>query len=322
MNQLIQSLFSFYLIVLIGFFCGKILKKYNKSLRKLFTFILIYILTPLLIFFSFLLPNFNFSFLIVLNIILFEVSLVFFSQLFIYFIFLRNRDPSQNKRKGALLMLVAFPNAMLFPLPIVLSVFGTNLVPVLVIFSLSAMVLRGTWLTYLSIYYGEKETDINYKETFKKIITFPPTFALLISILITPFNFPFKISLITVLNDIFSLITTIVGALLIGILLVNIEFSHIKNNKNDFLIVFLMRIGFSLLLFSILSQFLIFPRNIRSTILIVLLLIYIDPPAVTNTAYAEYFELDEKFTAFSVISITIFAMLYIPFFLFLSTYLF
>ena len=85
--------------------------------------------------------------------------------------------------------------------------------------------------------------------------------------------------------------------------------------NKDFIIVLFIRVGFSFILFLILAQFLKFPPETSQIILIILMLLFVDPPAVSSVAYAEYFELDYEFSGFCVFTITIMAIVYVPLFI-------
>ncbi len=321
MSDLFTTLSIFYLIIFCGFIFGRIFKKHNQQIRKTISSILLFIITPPLIFFAFFLSEISLNILIVLNIIIFQIILVFTSQFITYFIFLRKRKNDQKKRSGAILNLVAFPNAMIFPLPIVLSLFGTDYVIILVIFSLIAMILRSTWATYLNIYFGAKKEQ-TVKENFKKMIAFPPTLTLIACVILKGFNLTFNEEILAIIRDCISYSGTLLGAILIGVLIVNINFNKVKSFKKDFFIVLIIRLGFSFFLFLFLGLFLTFPPDMSKITLTILLLLYIDPPAITNTTYAEYFELDKEFSAFCVITITILAIFYIPLIIMLGMILF
>jgi predicted permease len=90
----------------------------------------------------------------------------------------------------------------------------------------------------------------------------------------------------------------------------------------DFIKVLLIRVGFSFILFFTLAKLIRFPPENSQIILIILMILFVDPPAVSNVAYSEYFELDYEFTGFCVFTITIMAIVYIPIFIFLGLWLF
>jgi predicted permease len=235
---------------------------------------------------------------------------------------LRKKGKEENQRKGSILSLIAFPNAFLFPLPIVLSLFGPKYIVILIIFSLSAQVLRSTLLTYQCIYFGKKMKT--YVQNLKELITFPPTIALIISVILNLLGIRLNQEIYITINEILSRITSMLGAFIIGLLLVNFDFSKFREFiiDQDFIMVLLIRVLFSFILFLVLSQFLLFPPETSHIILIILMLLFVDPPAVSNVAYAEFFELDYEFSGFCVFTITIMAIIYIPLFILLGLWLF
>ena len=311
MIELFIALLTFYFLIFIGYIFGRFFKKNNEELRKYLSSILLFILAPPLILLAFLLPNESLNSSIILFIIVFQLILVFSTQLVAFFFFLRKRNDEENQRKGSILSLVAFPNAFLFPLPIVLSLFGSEYIIILVIFSLSAQVLRGTLLTYQCIYYG-KANFKTFKQNLKELLIFPPTFTLIISIFLNLIGIRLNQEFFININMFLSRITSIVGAFFIGILLININFSKIRIFKKDFIIVFFIRVIFSFFLFILTIIFIRILSEIGQIILVILLLLYVNPPAITNISYAEYFELDHDFSAFCVFIITISAIIYIP----------
>ena len=311
MIDLFIALLTFYLLIIVGYIFGRIFKSYNAKIRRLLSFTLLFILSPPLILLAFLLPNQSLNSSVILFIIVFQLILVSSTQFIAYLFFLRKRGAEQDQRKGSILSLVAFPNAFLFPLPIILSLFGSEYIIILVIFSSSALVLRSTLLTYQCIYYG-KENMKTFRQNLKEMLTFPPTITLIISVVLNIFGIRLNQEYFLTINTLISRITSVVGAIFIGVLLVNINFDKIQIFKKDFSIVFFIRVVFSLFLFIVIIRILTFLSELGQIILIILLLLYVDPPAVTNISYAEYFQLDHDFSAFCVFSITILAVIYIP----------
>lgn len=321
MSNLVVDLSIFYFLIFIGFISGIVFKKYNERIRKALTFVLIYILTPILIFLAFFISNVTFGVSDVINIVVYRLILLFISQFFLYFIFLRKRGVEHNPRKGTMLSMVGFPNTGLFPMPIVLAFFGSEFIPILIIFSITALTLRGTWLTWLCIRFGKEEGN-GVLKTIKQIFSFPPTIALIICVILLSLNVEFDQEFLIVVDDIVSSFTSIAGNLLIGVLLVNINFKQIKEYKKDFSIVVFMRVVFSCILFFLVAIFLTFPLEIKSPTFTILLILYVCPPAILSTTFAEYFKLDKEFTAFSVFTMTIMAIFYIPIFLIIGLIIF
>ncbi|MFX1338990.1 MAG: AEC family transporter [Promethearchaeota archaeon] len=322
MNGLFFALLIFYLVIALGYIFGRIFKSKSKEIGKYLSFILLFILAPPLVLFAFLIPNESLEISVIINIVIFQIILVFTSQFVAYLIILRKKGTEDNQRKGSILSIVSFPNAFLFPLPIVLSLFGPGYIVILVIFSLSAQILRSTLLTYQCIYYGKKTKT--YLDSLKELITFPPTVALIISVILNLLGIRLTQEIYITFNEILSTITSIFGALIIGLLLVNFDFSRFRQfiiNK-DFIMVLIVRVGYSFVLFLILVQLLKFSSEMSPIILIILMILFVDPPAVSNVAYAEYFELDYEFSGFCVFTITMMAIIYIPIFIFLGIWLF
>lgn len=323
MSDLLVNLLLIYLLILIGYILGKLTKKYNSQIRLALSFAVLYILTPILIFLSFFTSNIVFGIAEITSFVMLRLIVCFIPQLFVFMIFLKKRPVEENGRKGSIISQSGFANNVLFPLPIVLVLFGTEFVPILITFSITALVLRGTWLTWLCIRYGGKgEEDYGIKKTIKQILTFPPTLTILLCLILLPFNLQFDQGVIVPLNDITSIIISIFGNILIGFMLVNVNFKMIREFKNDFALVTFVRVGFCALLFLPISLFLYYPPEIRTSTLTILFILFSGPPAILNTTFAEYFDMDKEFTAFCVVTITIFALIYTPLFILLGLAIF
>ncbi len=322
MNDLFIALLTFYLVIAIGYIFGRIFKNKNEEIGKYLSFILLFILAPPLVLFAFLLPNQALNESIIINIIIFQIILISATQILAYILIIRNKGKEDNQRKGSILSVVSFPNAFLFPLPIVLSLFGSEYIAVLIIFSLSAQIFRSTLLTYECILYGKNTKS--YLDNLKEMLTFPPTIALVISLILNLLGVRFTQEIFISINELLSRATSLLGAIIIGVLLVKFDFSKFREfiGDIDFIKVLLIRVGFSFILFFILAQLIKFPPENSQIVLIILMLLFVDPPAVSNVAFAEYFELDYEFSGFCVFTITIMAIMYVPIFIFLGLWLF
>lgn len=321
MSDLFVNLSIFYFLIFLGIVIGRLFKKHNEKIRTAITFILIYILCPLLVFFAFFVSNITFGFGDIFNIILYRLILLFISQFVLYFIFLRKRGVDQNPRKGTMLSMVGFPNAGIFPIPIILAFFGSEFIPIVILFSITALTMRGTWLTWLCIRFGKKRND-GILKSIKQILSFPPTLAIILCVILLSFGAEFDQTVLTIADDVVSNITSIIGNFLIGIMLVNLNFKQIHEFKKDFSIVVFMRVIFSSLLFFLIAIFLTFPLEIKSQTLTILLIMFVCPPAILSITFAEYFELDKEFTAFTLFTMTIMAIFYVPIYLLIGLILF
>ncbi len=320
MNDLVVNLILFYILILIGYLLGLGLKKFNDEIRKILTFILLFILTPITIFLA-LFTAIPFGFIEIAVFVILRITLCFVPQFFAFFVFLRKRSEAENPRKASILNMSGFPNNVLFPMPIILAFFGTDYIPILITFSITALIIRGTWLTWLCVHYGS-EREHGFKSAIKQIIMFPPTITIILCLILLGFNVQFDQAILSVFKDINSILIFVFGNILIGFMLVNLDFKQIRVFKKDFSIVLFMRVAFSSLLFLGISFLLVFPTEIRTNTLTTLLILYMGPPAVLNTTFAEYFELDKEFTAFCVFFITILAMIYTPLFLLIGIAIF
>lgn len=228
--------------------------------------------------------------------------------------------PEEN---GALVLCATFPNALLFPFPIIYAIVGNIGIYYGAIFVFIAMALRNTFGVVLGIMYDPlKETNLNLqksknlqiiKNNILNLVKFPPFLALFIGLFLYLFFGPESINNIPGF-DFFKIISLYGSLLLIGISFKELSQLHPRNALSKdvgkvFLTRFLIAPFFAILILIFLSSspYLAIPLMIQS----------MAPSAISNVLYAKYFNLDESKISLVVTFLTSLALIILPFELFI-----
>ncbi|MHA2073211.1 MAG: AEC family transporter [Candidatus Hodarchaeales archaeon] len=263
----------------------------------------------------------------VLQVILIALLVHFIS---FFSIYLMNRTTREEKpgENGALILCATFPNALLFPFPIILSVVGDVGIYYAAIFVFIAMTLRNTFGVVLGIIYDplkireETEKENKNMEIIKRniinMLKFPPFLALIIGILIYLSSGPETINNIPGF-DVFKTISLYGSLLLIGISFKELSQLHPKN----LLSADVGKVSISRFLVApITTLIFLIPFSTVSYIALPLLIQSMAPSAISNVLYAKYFNLDESKISLIVTFLTLLALVILPFELFVLLILF
>ncbi|MHA1731457.1 MAG: AEC family transporter [Promethearchaeota archaeon] len=215
-----------------------------------------------------------------------------------------------NKEMGAFLLLASFPNAMLYPLPIVLALFPSDLVLILIIFSTMALLVRGTLGTYVSERLGA-DVRPDLLSTVGKLFAFPPFLTIVVSIVIVAVDVPLPTPQLLAVKPAVNLLATAVGAVLVGMILAGLNGPDLRMYWPRVKMVGLWRFGIAAAYFMAVVYFLHFDE-FQTEIRTILLLLVAGPPAVFNVAYAVHFKLERQLAAVSVATITLLALAFLP----------
>jgi len=165
------------------------------------------------------------------------------------------------------------------------------------------------------------QTPTDAKTRIKKILLFPPFIGILISVIFLSLNIPVPLDLFIAIKNPLNSIATICGAALIGMIIVGLKISLVKEYLRPlggvalwrFLGAFLVYLSFAFFLrFSVGSQ------EIRT----ILLIIACGPPAMNNVIYSLYFHFDDTFAAVAVATLTLIGLILLPVWIFLGPLLF
>ncbi|MBD3188561.1 hypothetical protein GF325_17150 [Candidatus Bathyarchaeota archaeon] len=331
-TSLLEGLLTIYIFIGIGLIIGKLLGEYRDRVLKLGTRLAIYVLTPVLVFISLVNTEIVLDFRLVAGIILVQVttSLLLMG---ITFAFVKRRGTMENPKLGGYLLIAGFPNATVFPLPIILSVFGEAYLTIIFLFSSSALVLRGTLGTYTSIKLGsgsiegsgeEKASpteNIDVKKTILKVIGFPPTIGIILAVIFLATGTPLPRDALELIKDPLSAMTSCLGSGIIGLILAGLDTSKLKTYKRDLPACMLIRFVIPFIYFMIVSRFMKFSTD-DTIIKSILLLEVMGPPAIFNALFAVNFGLKPEFVATMVVILTLCMIILAPLIIVVAPFLF
>ena len=251
-----------------------------------------------------------------------------FTSFFTIFLMNRRTEEKSQGENGALALCATFPNALLFPFPIILAIVGDNGLFYAAIFVFIAMALRNTFGVILGIIYdpmkNSQENDQEnqnmqiIKRNMMNLLKFPPFLALFIGMFIYIIFGPESINRIPGF-DIFKTISLYGSLLLIGVSFQDFSQLHPRNilsaeigkvSSTRFLVAPLIVISF------------LIPLATSSGMAITLMIQSMAPPAISNVLYAQYFNLDESKISLVVTFVTLLALIVLPFELFILLWLF
>lgn len=280
---------NIYLGVFFGFiFIRSPLKKYRKE----FIYVTINIFTPFLVFVSFVIIDFADNWFLPMIAALLVTLIGVYTPKIIAKLF------NQTPPVPAELNTAAFSNGLNFPFPIIFA-FAPGGLGYAGMFLAVAIIMRNTVGFVIS------GTKIN-KQVLRQILLFPPVVAIFVGLL----------SRVTILEQTRAIVNLPFWQLIfeIGIFmtLMTVGFSIKKPNIEYKIPIFRVSMSrFVVSLIVVLILILIF--NPTSDIAIPLIVQMVAPPAVYNGLYAERFGLDTELTSQIILTLTIIALLILPF---------
>jgi len=310
--DLIKNLSVVYFFIIIGI-VWRFSPLYREKFTVWFTNIAIWIFFPIVILSSFSdIESFTGQSIIFVTCLAILVHLVSY---FTIYLMSRNLDPSEI---GARVLCSTFPNALLFPFPIIIAIIGSSALFTATLFVFIALVSRNTLGVYLGVYYGSKKmnSSSNVSDSFKldvrKIILdtfkFPPFVALVLGFILYSIYGHTIISILPYIDIIKNL--SLYGSLLI------IGFSFEKFEQ------LLPQNLFSRDILEVsLPRFIISPLFAGSILLLVnapplvsvpLFIQSMAPPAVSNILYGQFFHFDTSKISQLITSLTLLALLILP----------
>lgn len=289
-------------------------KFYKPEYGEWITKITIWVFFPINIISSFAsIESFAGETIIIVTVIAFTVHIASF--LSIHFIS-RNKPPEEV---GARVLCSTFPNSLLFPFPIILAVLGDFALLYASIFVFMAMILRNSLGVLLGIWYNPENTDnsvlrespfLDAKRILLNLLKFPPFLAVIAGFILHATVGPGTIGAFPGLEIIKPI--SLYGALIV----VGISFRGIEQ--------LYPRSLFSKEVFRVSSvRFLIAPLVVLislvilqvhdSFVAITLMIQGMAPPAVINIMYGKFFKLKEDEISLLITSLTLLALLFLPF---------
>lgn len=299
---LLIKLIPLYILI----FAGYIVAKKTKISKETIATLLIYFLSPVVVFYGTTKAP-DIKTLIVIPVLFFILCAV----VGVSFYFISKLCFKENKAIPNLLGFMAGSgNTGYFGLPLVIAFLGESQAYLAILCTLGLVIFENT----LGYYFIAK-SKFSIKEIWIKIIKLPVLYAYLFGVLIYIMN----ITLPTNINDI---ILNVRGAyIVLGMMLIGISLTNIAKFK--------VNITFNFLAF--VAKFVAYPLATLALIYIdnalfgvidnnaknVLLLLSITPLATNSVAYAIKLRVLPDQVAFAVLASTIFALFYIPVFIFM-----
>ena len=320
--DLLSNLFLVYFFILLGIL-WRFSPFYTKEYADWFTKFTIWVFFPISIISSFAKVE-SFAGVIIIQITVITIAVHIGGYLVIRFL---TRDNSSPPDTGALAFTATYPNALLYPFPIILAILGDEAIFYAAIFVFLAMVIRNTFGIIMGSWYsplanGEADDDIivKFKLTtlIKSMFKFPPFLAVIAGFILHSLVGAEAIGSIPGL-DIIKGIALYGSLLLVGVSFRDLSDLHPQNlfSKNTYRVT-LTRF----LIAPILALIPIFVFQLESIVAIALLIQSMAPPAVSNIIYGTFFDLNESLMSTIITIVTLIALIVLPFELILFLTLF
>jgi predicted permease len=247
-----------------------------------------------------------------------------------FIILLLTRKEGYTPDVGALAFTATYPNALLFPFPIILAVLGDDAIFYAAIFVFLAMVIRNTFGMYMGAIFRKPIDDENStpngnnkgKFQLKSLVTdmlkFPPFLAVIVGFILYSLVGPEVIGSFPGI-EIFKNIALYGSLLLVGVSFRDLSDLHPEKlfSKPTYQ-VSATRFVFAPLL----ALIPIFLFQVKSVVAIAVLIQSMAPPAVSNIIYGTYFDLNESLMSSIITIVTLIALVVLPFELILFLNLF
>ncbi|MHA2226589.1 MAG: AEC family transporter [Candidatus Hodarchaeales archaeon] len=311
--ELLSRLIVIYLVIIIGIF-WRFSRFYKPEYGKWTTNLIVWVLFPINIISSF--ANMEiiqveiFIFVVVISFIVHGTSYISFRLL--------SRDQPLEET-GSIAICTTFPNALLFPFPIILAILGDSGLVYATLFVFIALVLRNTFGVLIGFWHNpEKQTEVESGESsfsfdYRKIILdsfkFPPFLAVMAGLFIALFNGSQIIRMVPGLDIIKNI--SLYGALL----LVGISFNTPSQfHPRILLSKDTMQVAISrFFVVPLITLCLFLFLRTASPVAITIMIQAMAPPAVSNIIYGKFFNFDDSKISILITSLTIIALLLLPF---------
>lgn len=234
---------------------------------------------------------------------------------------------------GPLVLCTTFPNAFLFPFPIIMALEIPSGLVYASIFVFMAMIFRNTFGVLLGIWHkpvnnnasnSENILTVNYKKLVIDLFKFPPFLAVLAGFLIHSLLGPQAISF-TNYPEIQPILEIIKSISLYGsLLLIGMAFQAPSQlHPRKFFSEDIFQVASSrFVIVPLFTIILLFLLPTTPFVAIPLLIQSMAPPAVSNVIYGKFFHFDESEVSFLITSLTLYALLLLPLELFILQILF
>ncbi len=324
-TAILKDISILYAFIFLGFLIGFLLGERRDKTRTITTKILINIISPLQIFTTLTTNSTQFSFWFVFQIIL-VMFCCFMVNSITVLLYLKNKEWVTDPQRGTHFLNAGFPNVLFFTLPLILTLFSEELTVVAVFYAVSALVLRGSVGTMICqrFGHGKQEGQTKKKIIFsilKSLFTFPPFLAIIAAMFVlTQGNTSIGEALLPA-KPYVNGFASYVSLILVGMVLASLKIHEVKAYWNHIRTSTIWRILIPFVVYMAIVFFLDFGEY-DTEVKRILLIIVCGPPAVFNVIFSIYFDLDDKFAAMAVASITLIVLIILPFNIFLGEVLF
>ena len=311
--DLLSNLFLVYFFILLGIL-WRFSPFYKKKYGDQFTKFTIWIFFPISIISSFANVE-SFAGLIILQIAVIATVVHIGSYIMILIL---TRKENFSSDAGAMAFTGTFPNALLFPFPIILAILGNGAIFYAAIFVFLAMVIRNTFGIFMGSWYtpsgyeDEGSLEIkkfNLKELIRSMFKFPPFLAVIAGFILHALLGPERIGQVPGI-DIAKLIALYGSLLLVGVSFRNLSDLHPQNFFSESTFKVTMT---RFLVAPILALVPILLFQLEPIVAIALLIQSMAPPAVSNIIYGTFFNLNESLMSSIITLVTLIALLVLPF---------
>lgn len=320
--DLLSNLFLVYFFILLGII-WRFSPYYKKEYGDQFTKFTIRILFPISIISSFAKVE-SFAELIILHIAVVAIIVHLGSYLTIY---LLTRKEKFSPDAGAMAFTATFPNALLYPFPIIGAILGEVTLSYAVIFVVVAMAIRNTFGIVMGSWYtpssnGDGDTreikTFDLKELITSMFKFPPFLAVVAGFILYALVGPETIGQVPGIDIVKSI------ALYGSLLLVGVSFRDLSDLKpRNFFSESTYKVTVTRFLIApILALIPILFLRVDALIAIAILIQSMAPPAVSNIIYGTFFDLNESLMSSIITLVTLIALIVLPFELILFLTLF
>ena len=320
--ELLSNLFLVYFFILLGIL-WRFSPFYKKKYADWFTKFTIWIFFPISIISSFAKVE-TFAGVIIIQIAVIAGVVHFGGYLMIRFF---TKDEPSSSDAGALAFTATYPNALLYPFPIILAILGEDAIFYAAIFVFLAMVIRNTFGIFMGSWYtptGQGSEDeapvVKFKLTalIRSMFKFPPFLAVIAGFILHSLIGPEAIGNFPGL-DIAKPI-----ALYGSLLLVGVSFRDLSDlNPQNLFSRSTYRVSVTRFLVApILALIPIILFQLESLVALPLLIQSMAPPAVSNIIYGTFFDLNESLMSTIITIVTLIALIVLPVELFILLTLF
>ena len=313
--ELFSKLFWVYLFILLGIM-WRFSRLYRKSYAEYFTKITIWIFFPILIISSFAnIESFVGELIIQIGVIAVMVHVGSY-----FFIHILTRKKNFSTEAGSIAMTATFPNALLYPFPIILAILGDSALFYAAIFVFVIMIIRNTF-GMVMVRYSDENSEIkrfDFTNLVLSMIKFPPFIAVILGFILHSLSGPEAIGGIPGMDVVSNI------ALYGSLLLVGISFQDLSDlHPRKFFSPSIYQVSLVRFLISpLLAIVPIILFQLEPIIAITLLIQSMGPPAISNIIYGSFFDMDESLISSIITIVTLIALLVLPFELLLLLTLF